>query len=97
MESRIDEQTAETQFKQVMDQAANNRQRFIIDRQDGSAVVIMSVQDYIRLAIPAPDWLQKAWKESKENGLDTMTMEEIDAEIAEYRREKKLGLNTEAQ
>jgi hypothetical protein len=88
MESRIDEQTAEIQFKQVMDQAANNRQRFIIDRQDGSAVVIMSVQDYIRLAIPAPDWLQKAWKGAKERGIDTMTMEEVDAEIAEYRREK---------
>ncbi len=91
MQSRIDEQTAESQFKQVMDQAANNRQRFIIDRQDGSAVVIMSVQDYIRLAIPAPDWLQKAWKGAKERGIDTMTMEEIDAEIAEYRREKALA------
>jgi PHD/YefM family antitoxin component YafN of YafNO toxin-antitoxin module len=97
MQSRIDEQTAEIQFKQVMDQAANNRQRFIIDRQDGTAVVIMSMQDYLRLSIPAPDWLQAAWKESKENGLDTMTMEEIDAEIAEYRREKQLGLNTGAQ
>ncbi len=92
MQSRIDEQTAEVQFKQVMDQAANNRQRFIIDRQDGSAVVIMSVQDYIRLAIPAPDWLQKAWKGAKERGIDTMTMEEIDAEIADYRREKALAL-----
>ncbi len=36
MQSRIDEQTAEIQFKQVMDQAANNQQRFIIDRKDGS-------------------------------------------------------------
>ena len=88
MERHIDERTAETQLKQIMDLAANERLRFVVDRQGEPSIVIMSVQEYIRLAMPAPDWLQQAWKESKENGLDTMTMEEIDAEIAEYRREK---------
>ena len=93
MERHIDEHTAETQLKQIMNLAASKQLRFVVDRQGEPSVVIMSVQEYIRLAMPAPDWLQAAWKESKENGLDTMTMEEIDAEIAEYRREKKLGID----
>ncbi len=97
MESRIDEHTAETQFKQIMDLAANNHQRFVVERGEDPAIVIMSVEEYLRSAVPAPEWLKAAWRESKENGLDTMTMDEIDAEIAEYRREKRLETSSEAQ
>jgi hypothetical protein len=97
MERLIDEHTAETQLKQIMNLAANERLRFVVDRQGEPDIVIMSVQEYIRLAMPAPDWLQQAWKGAKDRGIDTMTMEEIDAEIAEYRREKQLGTNPEAR
>jgi len=88
MERHIDEHTAEPQLKQIMDLAANNHQRFVIERQGEPAIVIMGVQEFIRLAAPAPDWLQEAWKVAKERGIDTMTVEEIDQEIATYRREK---------
>jgi hypothetical protein len=49
----------------------------------------MSVQDFIRTAAPASDWLQKAWKGAKRRGLDKLTPEDINTEIAAYRREKK--------
>jgi len=88
MERRIDAHTARTQFGQIMDRAVKNNERFIVARRGEPSVVILSVQDFMRIASPAPDWLQRAWDHSKRNGLDRMTMDEIDAEIAAYRREK---------
>ena len=49
----------------------------------------MTDEEFSRLVGPAPAWLEAAWARSKELGHDTMTMEEIDAEIAAYRREMR--------
>jgi prevent-host-death family protein len=61
MTRRIDAHIARTQFGQLMDLAVDNNERFIVDRRGEPAVVIMSVQDFIRTAAPPPDWLTKAW------------------------------------
>ena len=34
----------------------------------------------------APEWLKKSWAEARESGLDVLTMDEIDAEIAAARQ-----------
>ena len=69
-----------TQFGQIMDLATRNNERFIVDRRGEPSVVIMSVQDFIRTVAPPPDWLQKAWTSARRSGLDTMTLDEINAE-----------------
>jgi prevent-host-death family protein len=88
MDRRIDAHLARTQFGQIMDRATKNNERFIVDRRGEPAVVIMSVQDFMRTAAPPPDWLEKAWSGARRRGLDTLTRAEIDAEIAEHRRSK---------
>ena len=90
MDRRIDAHIARTQFGQIMDLATKKNERFIVDRRGEPAVVIMSVQDFIRIAAPPPDWLQKAWRGAKRRGLDALTPAEIDAEIIAHRREKKV-------
>ena len=82
MTRRIDAHIARTQFGQLMDLAVDNNERFIVDRRGEPAVVIMSVQDFIRTAAPPPDWLTKAWAGAKRRGLDAVTPDEINAEIA---------------
>ncbi len=77
-----------------MDLAVRNNERFIVDRRGEPAVVNMSVQDFIRTAAPPPDWLTKAWLGARRRGLDTMTPEAIDAEIADYRREADAASGT---
>jgi hypothetical protein len=77
---------ARTQFGQIMDLATRNNDRFIVDRRGEPAVVIMSVQDFIRNAAPPPDWLEKARTGAKRRGLDTRTRAEIDAEMTAHRR-----------
>ncbi len=82
MHRRIDAHIARTQFGQILDLVTKNNERFIVDRRGEPAVVIMSVQDFIRTAAPAPDWLEKAWSGAKQRGLDKLTPAEIDVEIA---------------
>ena len=89
MERRIDAHIARTQFGQIIDLAVKNNERFIVDRRGEPAVVIMSVQDFIRTAAPPPDWLQKAWAGAKRRGLGALMLDDINAEIDAQRREKK--------
>jgi len=89
MNRRIDAHIARTQFGQIMDLAVKNNERFVVDRRGEPAVVIMSVQDFIRTAAPPPDWLQKAWAGAKRRGLDALTIDDINAEIDAHRREKE--------
>jgi hypothetical protein len=85
MDRRIDAHIARTQFGQIMDLATKNNERFIVDRRGEPAVVIMSVQDFVRTAAPPPDWLEKAWSGAKRRGLDTLTPANIEAEITAHR------------
>jgi prevent-host-death family protein len=88
MDRRIDAHIARTQFGQIMDLAVKNNERFIVDRRGEPAVVIMSVQDFVRTAAPPPDWLQKAWAGAKRRGLDALTLDDINAEINAHRSGK---------
>ena len=60
-----------------------------MDRNGEPAVLILSVQDFIRTLAPPPDWLERAWGQARRKGLDKLTMEDIDAEIAAVRRERR--------
>ena len=89
MNRRVDAHLARTQFGQIMDRVVENNERFVVERRGEPAVVIMSVQDFIRTAAPPPDWLEKAWSGAKKRGLDKLSVRDIDAEISAYRREKR--------
>ena len=60
----------------------------------------LSAEEYARQVLEqdlAPDWLRKSWESSKQAGLDELSMDEIDAEIAaarKARRESRLQPDT---
>ena len=85
MDRRIDAHIARTQFGQIMDLATKNNERFIVDRRGEPAVVIISVQDFIRTVAPPPDWLEKAWSGAKRRGFDSLTPADVEAEIGVHR------------
>jgi prevent-host-death family protein len=89
MDRRIDARIARTQLGQIMDLATRNHERFIVDRRGEPAIVIISVEDFIRMAAPPPDWLQKAWSGAKRRGLDALTPADVAAEITAHRRGQK--------
>jgi len=89
MNRRVDAHLARTQFGQIMERAVANNERFVVERRGEPAVVIMSVQDFIRTTAPPPDWLEKAWNGAKKRGLDKLTTHDIQAEISAHRGEKR--------
>lgn len=91
MSRRVDAHVARTQFGQLMDRAVRDKERFVVERRGEPTVVIMGVEDFLENASNAPDWLKQAWADSKAAGTDKMTMDEINEEIAEYRREKRVA------
>ena len=49
----------------------------------------LSAEDYARHVLQhdlAPEWLQKSWESARAAGLDQLSTEEIDAEIAAARK-----------
>jgi len=52
----------------------------------------LSLEEYARQVLEhelAPDWLRRSWESAKKAGLDQLSMEEIDAEIATARKERR--------
>ena len=39
----------------------------------------------------APDWLRESWADAERNGTDQLSMDEIDAEIAAARKDRRDG------
>jgi plasmid stability protein len=49
----------------------------------------LSAEEYVRQILEqdlAPEWLRKSWESSRESGLDQLSSDEIDAEIAAARK-----------
>jgi prevent-host-death family protein len=89
MISTLSLEAASREFDEIVNRAVEHNERFLVERNGKPAVLILSVADYVRTIAPPPDWLKEAHEEAKRTGLDKITMEEIDVEIAAHRREKR--------
>ena len=89
MTRKISALIARTQLGQIMNRAVENNDRFLVERNGEPAVLILSVNDYVKTCAPPPDWLEKSWESAKRSRLDKLSMEEIDAEIAASRRGRR--------
>jgi hypothetical protein len=52
----------------------------------------LSLEEYARQVLEhelAPDWLRRSWDSARIAGLDQLSMEEIDAEIAAARKQRR--------
>lgn len=81
--------TARTQLGQIMKRAAEQNERFVVDRRGEPTIVIMSLRDYIDTVAPAPQWLKDIQAEAKRKGLDKLKMRDINRIIAEVRSDRR--------
>ena len=88
MTQKITPQFVTTQFGAIMDRAVEGQERFLVDRLGEPAVIIMSVNDYLTTIAPEDTALTAIRDAAKQSGLDRLTMEEINEEIAAHRHEK---------
>jgi len=84
----IDAFSARTRFGELMEKAGTGKTRFLVSRRGKPKVVILGVEDYLRNIIKQPEILTTIQLSAKKAGLDKLSDEEIDAEIAAYRRSK---------
>ncbi len=89
MRRKISALTARTQLGQIMNRAVANNDRFLVERNGEPAVLILSVTDSVKTFAPPPDWLEKSRDSAKRQGLDKLTIKDIDAEIAASRRQRR--------
>lgn len=82
---------ARTQFGQIMRRAGQQQERFVVDKRGEPQVVIMGVRDFLKTIAPEPEVLAAIRAEAKRNKKSTLTMRQIDQEIAAFRRERKLS------
>ena len=84
----IDALSARTRFGELMEEAEKGKAGFSVSRRGKPKVVILGVADYLRSIVKQPEILTTLQLSAKKAGVDKMSDEEIDAEIAAYRRSK---------
>ena len=77
---------ARTHFGQILERAMKNQDRFLISRKGEAAAVIMSVEDYLVNVIKQPEVLTRLQEQARQAESDKMSLEDIDAEIAAFRK-----------
>lgn len=81
--------TTRASLEEVLRRVKSGNGRAIIKRRGQSEAVVLSVEKYFELIAPTPEWFKEIQRSSEEAGLDKMTMDEIDAIIAEVRSEQR--------
>lgn len=86
MTRKVTAVVARTQLGQIMDRAVEHQERFLVERNGEPSVLILSVDDFVKTVGTTPDWLKKSWGSARRHGLDKLTSQQVDAEVAAARR-----------
>ncbi len=84
----VDALSARTHLGEMMEEAEKEKTRFLVSRRGKPKVVILSVEDYLKNVVRQPEILTTIQLSAQRAGLDKMSDEEIESEIASYRRAK---------
>jgi prevent-host-death family protein len=93
MQNVVSALTARTQLGQILKRASEKDERFVVDRRGKPSVIIMSVRDYIRNIAPTPAAYRAIRQEAKKKGSSSLSMREIDREIAAHRGQARKNRN----
>ena len=79
---------ARTNFGKLLQRVEDERHSLVIEKRGTPRAILMSIRDYVRLAVPEPEVLKAIGKESKRKGTDALTSRQIDQIIAATRAKK---------
>lgn len=80
---------ARANFGKLLDRVESEGRSLVIEKRGNPRAVLLSIRDYIRLAVPEPEVLRIIGEESRREGKDKLTSKKINAEIQAVRRSKK--------
>jgi prevent-host-death family protein len=79
---------ARTQFGQILERVSEHHDRFLVTKNGEAKAVIMGIEDFLKAVAQTPDSLADLQQQAKRAGTSKLSLEEIEAEIAEVRRKK---------
>ena len=79
---------ARANFGKLLSRVENEGRSLVIEKRGTPRAVLLSIRDYVRLAVPEPEVLRILGKESKQKGTEKLTSRQIDRIVTTARRAK---------
>jgi prevent-host-death family protein len=80
---------ARTNFGKLLRRVEDEGQSVVIEKRGRPRAVLLSVRDYVRLAVPEPEVLRAIGVESKRKGTNRLNAAQIDRIIKAARKSKR--------
>jgi prevent-host-death family protein len=80
---------ARTNFGKLLRRVEDEGRSVVIEKRGRPRAVLLSVRDYVRLAVPEPEVLRIIGMESKSKGTNRLTTTQIDQIVKTARRSKR--------
>ena len=80
---------ARTNFGKLLQRVEEEGRSLVIEKRGSPRAVLLSIRDYVRLAVPEPEVLRALGQESRQKGTDKLTSRQIDQIIKAARNSKK--------
>ena len=80
---------ARTSLGKLLDRVQAEGRSLVIEKRGTPKAVLLSLQDYVRLAAPEPEILKIIGQESERRGTNKLTLREINQEIKASRTQRK--------
>ena len=79
---------ARSHFGKLLNRVERERRSLVIEKRGTPRAILLSIQDYVRLAAPEPEILQLLGADSLRKGTDKLTSAQIDRLIRKARARK---------
>jgi prevent-host-death family protein len=80
---------ARSNFGSLLRRVEDERRTFVIEKRGAPKAILLSIQDYVRLASPEPDVLRMIGEESKRKSTDKLSSRKIDRVIKAARSQRQ--------
>jgi len=79
---------ARANFGKLLRRVEDQGRSLVIEKRGRPRAVLLSIKDYVRLAVPEPEVLRIIGKESKQKGTNKLSSRQIDRIVRASRRSK---------
>ena len=80
---------ARANFGKLLRRVEDEGRSLVIEKRGRPRAVLLSIRDYVRLAVPEPEVLRVLGKESKQRGTNRLSSRQIDRVIQATRSSKR--------
>jgi prevent-host-death family protein len=81
--------TARTGFGKLLRRVEDEHRSLVIEKRGTPKAVLLSIRDYVKLAVPEPEVLRAIGEESRSKGTDKLTSRQVDQIIKATRAQKR--------